>query len=394
MQKKSCCEGETILNRPHDKKYVQYIIIKENLKRVRSVSLVLAFVNLLLLVLNVVKIQTNSYATSMGTFLMLAFFYGSSFIIKTRKRQWYQNTYLLFWFVLTGIFFAQFQLNSTLYSHIIYISYIILLGVIPLLDHKERIVIWLLQLVMFGGMYDRQRFEQQEFLYIIELSIVGFLLATTRFYSKMKEIHNGFDLNSAIALSEQDAMTGLLNRRGLERNIFPIWPHCIRQSLSVAVIMLDIDNFKKYNDTFGHLKGDICIKKIGDQIKKTARRKTDIVARIGGEEFVVFLSGVESKEAISWALQLQKNIETMGIPHSSNSIFPIVTVSMGIYCGVPQQDSQFYEYRDMADANLYRAKENGRACIIYDGACYGKKSISDYHKMNREFMAEKRRMLS
>ena len=394
MQKKSWCEVRQNPDSPHDENYVKYILKKENVRKIRMASIVVVSINLFLVLISLLeKSEINWLAACAGSVIMTAFFCGSSFVIKARKRNWYQMMYLSFWLCVTLVFFSHFQFGSLLYGHVSYFGFILLFGSIPVLSNKERAGLWLFQFFMFSEIYMQQKVQQEQFWYIVEISALGFLLATFRYGSKIKEVHNGFDLNSAIALSEQDAMTGLLNRRGLERSMYSVWPHCIRQSLPVAVIMLDIDNFKKFNDTFGHLQGDICIKRVAEQIKKTARRKTDIVARVGGEEFVVFLSGVESKEAINWALQLQENIEGMGIAHATHNLLPIVTVSMGIYCDVPHKGSEFCRYRDIADSNLYGAKENGRACIIYDGVCYGKKNLSEYRKINKKFLSEKERML-
>lgn len=383
MQKNVRCD-ERVKGNPHDENYIRYIVKIENVKRVRIASFIIATVFLILFLVQLPAVEWKGGTSLIIGILVMAFtFIISGVILKKFRKKWFQAFYLSFWIITILLFFLQYQLDYTLYHHIIYISMLVIIGMNVYLSHKERIGLWIMQLALWGTFYWGHDFHKEYFYYIIELSLFGFILSTIRYNNKLKEIKNEFELNSAIALSEQDALTSLLNRRGLERSMHTVWSHCIRHAVPVSVIMLDIDNFKKFNDTFGHSQGDICIKRVAEQIHRTARRKTDIVARVGGEEFLIFLSGMDKKEVLNLAMQLKENIEEMGIPQAEHNLLPIVTVSMGIYSDTPQKGNVFSSYSDEADINLYKAKEKGKACIIYDETCYGKKKPSEYQSIEK-----------
>lgn len=171
--------------------------------------------------------------------------------------------------------------------------------------------------------------------------------------------------------SEHDALTGLYNRRGLDARINAIWPFCERNRLSVAMIAIDVDYFKKYNDTFGHPKGDECLRTVADVLKNSAQRSTDVVTRTGGEEFIVFVQDMDEESLISLAMKIRNNLEQRQIEHAYYGVSKYVTVSMGIAGFVPAYNRDFKKLYEEADNALYLAKKNGRNCIVYDGKVYG-----------------------
>ena len=171
--------------------------------------------------------------------------------------------------------------------------------------------------------------------------------------------------------SEQDPLTGLYNRRGLERKADAIWPYCVRTATLLGVVEIDIDYFKKYNDKFGHPAGDACIKAISGAIKKVAKRSTDITARTGGEEFIVFVQGMSEKEMIDFALNIRREISELQISHAYAGISKYVTVSMGVGIMNPADGGEFDELYEIADRALYLAKENGRNCVACGDRLYG-----------------------
>lgn len=172
--------------------------------------------------------------------------------------------------------------------------------------------------------------------------------------------------------AEEDPLTGLLNRRGLERQLNTIWPYCMRNRNLVALIIMDIDNFKKYNDTFGHPQGDKCLQAVAGAIKKSARRSTDIVSRIGGEEFMVFIHGTDEMEPVKLAEKIRVNVEKMQIPQSPALANPYVTISLGVAAVIPDDPEGYSKLYDEADKALYYAKRNGRNCIVYGSHIYGR----------------------
>jgi diguanylate cyclase (GGDEF)-like protein len=138
--------------------------------------------------------------------------------------------------------------------------------------------------------------------------------------------------------------------------------------------MLDIDFFKSYNDTYGHPAGDRCIKQIGNVISRTIRRETDINARIGGEEFLIFLQDVSRDDILLLSKRLQRGIESLQIPHANTTISKYVTVSIGAAQIVPSEDNDFNTLYKMADEALYKAKESGRNCIVLENVVFAKSS--------------------
>ena len=161
-------------------------------------------------------------------------------------------------------------------------------------------------------------------------------------------------------LSSLDGLTGIPNRRRFDEVLKAEWQRAIRHSTSISLIMLDIDFFKLYNDTYGHQGGDECLKKVARILDESARRDTDLVARYGGEEFVVILPETGTKGAIDVAETMRANIERQNIPHEASKVSDHVTVSMGVATWVPERDSHPAQLIAMADQALYKAKENGR----------------------------------
>ena len=134
--------------------------------------------------------------------------------------------------------------------------------------------------------------------------------------------------------------------------------------MQVSVLMIDIDKFKDYNDFYGHLEGDSCLKLVSGEIKRAVSREKDIVARYGGEEFVVVIPDGDIYEAVETAEKIRKAIENLGIPHKGFPKFGMVTVSIGVSSTIPSEDAVPEELIELADKSLYRAKENGRNQVI------------------------------
>lgn len=184
------------------------------------------------------------------------------------------------------------------------------------------------------------------------------------------------DLHSTqIKMQEQahtDPVTQIANRRYFD-NIFKTeWRRASRENKNISLLMIDVDHFKRYNDRHGHHAGDQCLQIIAQCIKSVARRASDVVARHGGEEFVVLLPDTQLEDATMLAERLRKNVEEQRIPHSDGAIPRIVTISIGVSCCRPSAISQTQETVDEAsaiypamllnasDRALYRAKRNGR----------------------------------
>jgi diguanylate cyclase (GGDEF)-like protein len=160
-------------------------------------------------------------------------------------------------------------------------------------------------------------------------------------------------------LSGSDPLTGIPNRRGFDSRLSFGWEYAKRNKTPLSILMIDIDNFKEYNDTHGHLQGDKALKAAAKAIEGSLKRSVDVVARWGGEEFVALLQDTILSGALSVAERVRKNVEDTVIPCADSKATKI-TVSIGVNTHMPTQDSTAHEFIDGADQALYTAKRTGK----------------------------------
>lgn len=161
-------------------------------------------------------------------------------------------------------------------------------------------------------------------------------------------------------LSTSDGLTGIPNRRYFDEFLHLEWNRAARDSYWLALIMIDIDYFKIYNDTYGHQLGDNCLKEVAKALHTTLNRPGDFVARYGGEEFAVVMPMTDLEGASIVAEKLRANIEALHIRHSGSQVSDYVTVSLGIAATVPTRESSPDGLIKAADKALYEAKHQGR----------------------------------
>ncbi len=161
-------------------------------------------------------------------------------------------------------------------------------------------------------------------------------------------------------LSQQDALTGLANRRYLDETLDNEWRRALRHETSLTIMMVDIDFFKSYNDTLGHLKGDQCLRDIATAISSIAARSGDLVARYGGEEFLLLFPMTNPQQAQIQVERLMNAIKKIAIVHPCSIVSPYVTISVGVATTVPRLNDSISAFVSRADHALYQAKTNGR----------------------------------
>jgi diguanylate cyclase (GGDEF)-like protein/PAS domain S-box-containing protein len=194
------------------------------------------------------------------------------------------------------------------------------------------------------------------------ISVIQDLTEKKQSESRIQDLIRQLEMEKAVAEINAitDGLTGLANRRYFDESLRTEFFRLKRSGAPLSFIMLDIDHFKTFNDTYGHLAGDNCLKEIGGALKGNVRRVHDIVARYGGEEFAVIMPETESRGAAALAEQIRKSIEELGIPHSASDAASVVTVSLGVITAYPAVLTKPEEIIAMADEALYAAKGKGR----------------------------------
>lgn len=161
-------------------------------------------------------------------------------------------------------------------------------------------------------------------------------------------------------LSQQDALTGLANRRYLDEVLENEWRSAIRHKLPITIMMIDIDFFKLYNDALGHIQGDQCLRRIAILLGSISSRSGDLAARYGGEEFLLLFSVTDKDQALILVQQLMELVRNIGIIHPKSTVSKHVTISVGVATMVPHLNDNLSEFISRADHALYTAKSNGR----------------------------------
>lgn len=161
-------------------------------------------------------------------------------------------------------------------------------------------------------------------------------------------------------LSATDSLTQVANRRYFDNRFISEFSRANREDTSLALIMIDVDCFKAYNDEYGHVAGDECLKKIALCIRDSLKRPTDLVARYGGEEFVVLLPSTTIEGAELLAQEIRHKVEELKVTHNKSSVSSYVTVSLGVTGSVPGKEFSKQLMLKKADEALYNAKAAGR----------------------------------
>jgi diguanylate cyclase (GGDEF)-like protein len=231
-----------------------------------------------------------------------------------------------------------------------------------------------LNLLLLGGA------SQQSLAMATTLLGILLAMASRSITSLLNDLHA-----VQIQVQEQahtDPVTQIANRRFFDSIFKTEWRRAARERKTLSLLMIDVDHFKRYNDRHGHQAGDQCLQIIAQCIKAVARRASDVVARHGGEEFVILLPDTSLEDAFMLAERVRKGVEEQRIPHSDGAIPRIVTISIGVSSCTPStphdpkalnEASVLYPAMllNAADRALYRAKRNGRNQVAKEGCGEG-----------------------
>nr|WP_315218608.1 diguanylate cyclase [uncultured Duganella sp.] len=165
------------------------------------------------------------------------------------------------------------------------------------------------------------------------------------------------------AMAMVDGLTGVANRRRFDAVLEIEWRRAAREGGELAVIMIDVDFFKRYNDRFGHPEGDNCLRQVAASLQQRLNRSHDLLARYGGEEFACVLPATGLDGALIFSNDLEQRVCALRLPHPDSEAAPVVTVSIGVAVGRPSEGGTAAALLASADTQLYCAKQNGRARV-------------------------------
>lgn len=230
-------------------------------------------------------------------------------------------------------------------------------------------------------LFDReQKVLEQAFLYLESLSdggdcekskyaelikeygrILKLIRSVTRVSDKTAiELHA--DKIMLLGKVQFDGLTEIYNRRYFDEELHRLFTEGICQQNTLGLLMLDVDFFKLYNDTYGHSMGDECLREIAHTLEESVSEDLGFVARYGGEEFVIVLPGADVDAVQNMAERILKRIKLLNIPHQKNENRGIVTISIGGVCVKPSKNHDEKAYVECADKALYQSKQRGRDC--------------------------------
>lgn len=288
-----------------------------------------------------------------------AFAYLLHQVAKNKVRQYYDAVtwaYLLA-FHLFFIYVAQTDILFY-YALVMLASYMVLLPLDRYAVMAVGELVCYAALVVKGG---EGELPLGQLLFLAGIHLFAFVVSRDFYNTKKNIIVEERKLRREMQESEHDPLTGLMNRRGLERHVEETWQASINRQETVAAFVIDIDLFKAYNDRYGHVQGDMCIKRVAHAIADTVRGY-GIAARIGGEEFMVFVRGRSVQEVYDLAEQIREEVENLHIARGTTA-GSFITVSVGYDIRYANAETTMQGLYGRADKALYQAKQAGRNCV-------------------------------
>ncbi len=196
-------------------------------------------------------------------------------------------------------------------------------------------------------------------------ALVGFIFDISE-RKKMEDVL--LRLNQQLeTLSAHDALTGVPNRRLYDQALAVEWERAHRHQEPISLLVIDIDQFKEYNDYYGHQRGDDALSRVARALEGIPSRSTDLLARYGGEEFVMLLPATDREAALELAERCRTTVERLALSHPASGVSGVITVSIGLSTMVPGASTSPSTLFDSADKMLYQAKRNGRNCVEFSG---------------------------
>lgn len=243
-----------------------------------------------------------------------------------------------------------------------------LLSTAFIISLRQAIILLLITAMLMGLFFSTGQLPFPVFVTLFCLNII-FCFISQQLSKLFVEAINKENRTVATLKSQAytDELTQLLNRNGLDHSLTTVWAFCKRYQKHIGFIMADIDFFKSYNDTLGHYEGDNILKQVGKCIKSCCKRETDIVSRIGGEEFLIVLSDINDIYIIEIAQEISRSIKDLKIKTvGENAPSEFLSISIGIATATPTDELSPTDLYKTADSAMYQAKGSGRNCICFN----------------------------
>lgn len=286
------------------------------------------------------------------------------------------NRNALFAAALNGLLWSTFYVYSFYHLSdqwmLLFAAFVVVLmasGFITLTIHKQSFYAFfscfIIPIIIFTFMFN----DKRDTLFFMTFVYIFFGLNILSLYKNINKtiidsLKNAIENKRLVSrlqeLSNTDSLTKLSNRRHFEKEGFSFLKEAVELKQKVAILMMDIDFFKLYNDNYGHLQGDNVIEQVAKGAKGVLFKKSDLIARYGGEEFIVMLTNTCEIGAEKVAKKLVRIIRALEIEHKHSVVSPFVTISVGMTIFTPANDLQLKEAIEKADHALYQAKSEGR----------------------------------
>jgi diguanylate cyclase (GGDEF)-like protein len=221
-------------------------------------------------------------------------------------------------------------------------------------------------------------------MYNATLLLFTNVVGATVAYTFEMEIRTHFlEQQMLLETAARDGLTGIFNRRRFDEHLDTVWQLAQREGVTLALLLVDIDFFKRFNDRNGHQAGDECLRAVATGLRRAARRPLDFVARYGGEEFAVILYDPSRQYLQEIANRIHSNIDALDMPHGDSTVSAMVTVSVGIAYVSPTKERSAQGLVQFADEALYEAKAEGRNRSVYNEAAYDALETGSFRKRLR-----------
>lgn len=220
-----------------------------------------------------------------------------------------------------------------------------------------------LVLYSLGAWY--QSLATQELAYNVSVLIATNVVGATACYM-LERLHRTHFLEARLLedMANRDGLTGIHNRRAFDEHLHTAWQQGVRDATPISLLLIDIDQFKAYNDYYGHQAGDECLKQVARMLTRACRRPLDFTARYGGEEFAVVLYQANRDYVEELAGRIQTELRQLGLTHAASPVASQLTLSIGAACVMPQSGRSNAGLIQLADQALYQAKHRGRDCCV------------------------------